>query len=178
MLTPVHRESTRRSRRAGRYHSYRTTNSKRQRRVTPAGRPGPQPTRPSRVSHAASEPSTPPAPTQREQSGERRRRESPAGAPMWGSLVSMLRRWPLDLGVPSLAALLPSSSAALYAPIRGWWHWRPEERLGEEVRQWPQLVPDVAPVVDTLLWSIISAIESVALLSMVCCFFLFCGCTL
>ncbi|KAG8063615.1 hypothetical protein GUJ93_ZPchr0003g17786 [Zizania palustris] len=95
---------------------------------------------------------------------------------MGGSLVSMLR-WPLDLGVPSLAALLPSSAAAYARPLSGWWHWLPE-RLGEAVRRWPGLVPDVPPVVDAVLWGLVTAIESVALLSMVCCFFLFCGCTL
>ncbi|KAF0914923.1 hypothetical protein E2562_032835 [Oryza meyeriana var. granulata] len=95
---------------------------------------------------------------------------------MGGSLVSMLR-WPPDLGVQSLAALLPSSAYA--APPRGWhWqHWWPE-RLGAAVRRWPELVPDVPPVVDAVLWGLVTAIESVALFSMVCCFFLFCGCTL
>ncbi|XP_040378421.1 uncharacterized protein LOC121053924 [Oryza brachyantha] len=94
---------------------------------------------------------------------------------MGGSLVSMLR-WPPDLGVPSLAALLPSSASYAYAaaPLR-WW--RPE-RLAAAARRWPELVPDVPPVVDAVLWGLVTAVESVALLSMVCCFFLFCGCTL
>ncbi|BAS83885.1 uncharacterized protein [Oryza sativa Japonica Group] len=100
---------------------------------------------------------------------------------MGGSLVSMLR-WPPDLGVPSLAALLPSSAAGHYAgapALRGWhWqHWWPE-RLGSAVRRWPELVQDFSPVVDAVLWGLVTAIESVALFSMVCCFFLFCGCTL
>ncbi|BAF11844.1 hypothetical protein OsI_11290 [Oryza sativa Indica Group] len=88
---------------------------------------------------------------------------------MGGSLVSMLR-WPPDLGVPSLAALLPSSAAGHYAgapALRGWhWqHWWPE-RLGSAVRRWPELVQDFSPVVDAVLWGLVTAIESVALFSM------------
>ncbi|KAL5210427.1 hypothetical protein ABZP36_006050 [Zizania latifolia] len=174
MLTPVHRESTRRSRRAGTPATELQIASGRDTLHRQAA-PGPNP--PVRQGSAAPPASHRPIDAHTAGTvGERRRRERPAGAPMWGSLVSMLR-WPPDLGAPSLAALLPSSSAALYAPLRGWWHWRPE-RLGETVRQWPQLVPDVPPVVDAVLWGLITAIESVALFSMVCCFFLFCGCTL
>uniref|UniRef100_A0A0E0CZP6 Uncharacterized protein n=1 Tax=Oryza meridionalis TaxID=40149 RepID=A0A0E0CZP6_9ORYZ len=88
---------------------------------------------------------------------------------MGGSLVSMLR-WPPDLGVPSLAALLPSSTAGHYLgapPLRGWhWqHWWPE-RLGSAVRRWPELVQDFPPVVDAVLWGLVTAVESVALFSM------------
>lgn len=54
----------------------------------------------------------------------------------------------------------------------------PLERLGSAVRRWPELVQDFSPVVDAVLWGLVTAIESVALFSMVCCFFLFCGCTL
>ncbi|KAJ0014224.1 hypothetical protein Pint_19565 [Pistacia integerrima] len=31
--------------------------------------------------------------------------------------------------------------------------------------------------VDDVLWSLVTAVESVALVSMLCFFFLFCGCT-
>ncbi|CAI0551783.1 unnamed protein product [Linum tenue] len=33
-------------------------------------------------------------------------------------------------------------------------------------------------IVDELVWSLVSAVESVALVSMLCFFFLFCGCTI
>ncbi|AED95825.1 transmembrane protein [Arabidopsis thaliana] len=33
-------------------------------------------------------------------------------------------------------------------------------------------------IVDDLLWSFVSIIESLAITATVCCFFLFCGCTL
>lgn len=93
---------------------------------------------------------------------------------MGGSLVSMLR-WPPDLGLPSLAGLLPSApNSSTYEFLRGW---RPEQ-LGAAVRRWPELVPDVPLVVDAVLWGVVTAVESVALVSMMCCFFLFCGCTL
>lgn len=88
-------------------------------------------------------------------------------------------RWPPDLG--SLAALLPSSPSSYAGFLQDrwqWeWHWRPEQ-LGAAVRRWPELVPDVPLVVDAVLWGVITAVESVALVSMMCCFFLFCGCTL
>ncbi|CAM0872922.1 unnamed protein product [Alopecurus aequalis] len=102
---------------------------------------------------------------------------------MAGRLVSMLR-WPPDLGgLPSqLASLLPSTpppSPSYYAFLqeRLQWDWRPEQ-LSAAVRRWPELVPDVPFVVDSVLWGFITAVESVALVSMMCCFFLFCGCTL
>ncbi|KAL2490154.1 Uncharacterized protein Adt_25999 [Abeliophyllum distichum] len=33
-------------------------------------------------------------------------------------------------------------------------------------------------IVDTVVWSVVSAVESVALVSFLCFFFVFCGCTL
>uniref|UniRef100_A0ACD5YPJ0 Uncharacterized protein n=1 Tax=Avena sativa TaxID=4498 RepID=A0ACD5YPJ0_AVESA len=103
---------------------------------------------------------------------------------MAGRLVSMLR-WPPDLGgLPSQSsALLPSMpprpSSSYYESLqeRLQWDWGPEQ-LGAAVRRWPELVPDVPFVVDAVLWGVITAVESVALVSMVCCFFLCCGCTL
>uniref|UniRef100_A0A0A9G7V1 Uncharacterized protein n=1 Tax=Arundo donax TaxID=35708 RepID=A0A0A9G7V1_ARUDO len=99
---------------------------------------------------------------------------------MGGSLVSMLR-WPPDLGLPSLAALLPSPPALLR--LQGWWQqqWpRPEQlaAAAATARRWPELVRDVPLLVDAALWGVVTAVESVALVSMMCCFFLFCGCTL
>ncbi|CAN4110942.1 unnamed protein product [Withania somnifera] len=46
-------------------------------------------------------------------------------------------------------------------------------------RQWS--LPDLELpfyIVDSIVWSIVSCIESVALVSMLCFFFLFCGCTI
>ena len=89
-------------------------------------------------------------------------------------------RWPPDLGgLPGqLTSLLPSSSDYAFLQERlQWGDWRPEQ-LGAAVRRWPELVPDVPFVVDAVLWGVITAVESVALVSMMCCFFLFCGCTL
>nr|XP_009796219.1 PREDICTED: uncharacterized protein LOC104242818 [Nicotiana sylvestris] len=42
---------------------------------------------------------------------------------------------------------------------------------------WPDLDLPFS-IVDSIVWSIISAVESVALVSMLCFFFLFCGCTI
>jgi hypothetical protein len=39
-------------------------------------------------------------------------------------------------------------------------------------------VRDVPLLVDAALWGVVTAVESVALVSMMCCFFLCCGCTL
>ncbi|KAM3219298.1 hypothetical protein P3S67_019079 [Capsicum chacoense] len=41
---------------------------------------------------------------------------------------------------------------------------------------WPDLDVPIN-IVDSIVWSVISAVESVALVSMLCFFFLFCGCT-
>ncbi|CAL4914108.1 unnamed protein product [Urochloa decumbens] len=93
---------------------------------------------------------------------------------MGGSLVSMLR-WPPDLGLPSLAALLPSPPAHLRVRVQEWW------QLGTAAAaapRWPELVRDVPLLVDAALWGVVTAVESVALVSMMCCFFLCCGCTL
>ncbi|CAD6210936.1 unnamed protein product [Miscanthus lutarioriparius] len=98
---------------------------------------------------------------------------------MGGRLVSMLR-WPPDLGLPSLAALLPSPPVHLRVQVQEWWQWqrsRPEQ-LGAAARRWPELVRDVPLLVDAALWGVVTAVESVALVSMMCCFFLCCGCTL
>lgn len=102
------------------------------------------------------------------------------GGPMGGRLVSVLR-WPPDLGLPSLAALLPSPPAHLRVQVQEWWQWqwsRPDEQLGASARRWPELVRDVPLLVDAALWGVVTAVESVALVSMMCCFFLCCGCTL
>jgi hypothetical protein len=121
-------------------------------------------------------PQRPPAATQDQEERKREtslRRSLPhargAGGAMGGSLVSMLR-WPPDLGLPSLAALLPSPSPPALLRLQGWW----------QAQQWPrsELVRDVPLLLDAALWGVVTAVESVALVSMMCCFFLFCGCTL
>ncbi|EFH41997.1 hypothetical protein ARALYDRAFT_917935 [Arabidopsis lyrata subsp. lyrata] len=33
-------------------------------------------------------------------------------------------------------------------------------------------------IIDDLLWSFVSIVESLAIVTTICCFFLFCGCTL
>ncbi|RLN40021.1 hypothetical protein C2845_PM01G13230 [Panicum miliaceum] len=99
---------------------------------------------------------------------------------MGGSLVSMLR-WPPDLGLPSLAALLPSPPAHLRLRVQEWWQWQwssPEQLGAAAARRWPEVVRDVPLLVDAALWGVVTAVESVALVSMMCCFFLCCGCTL
>ncbi|KAJ8529632.1 hypothetical protein K7X08_036467 [Anisodus acutangulus] len=48
-------------------------------------------------------------------------------------------------------------------------------------RQWSWSWPDLDlpfSIVDSIVWSIISAVESVALVSFLCFFFVFCGCTI
>ncbi|WOG86916.1 hypothetical protein DCAR_0206135 [Daucus carota subsp. sativus] len=69
------------------------------------------------------------------------------------SLPTSLFRWPRLL----LSGFLPS--------------WRPEDIH----RFMPTL--DFS-IIDTLLWSVISALESVAIVFMLCFFYIFCGCTI
>lgn len=98
--------------------------------------------------------------------------------------MSMLR-WPPDMGLPSLAALLPSPPAHIRVQVQEWWQWqwsRPGQ-LGAAAaagvtRRWPEVVRDVPLLVDAALWGVVTAVESVALVSMLCCFYLCCGCTL
>lgn len=71
-----------------------------------------------------------------------------------------------------------------------WWRWRYAEGF-----RWPELefsLPswvfrwrsdwnlnwDLSIVVDDVVWGLVMVVESLALLSMLCYFFLFCGCTL
>ncbi|KAL5700792.1 hypothetical protein ACHQM5_026199 [Ranunculus cassubicifolius] len=51
--------------------------------------------------------------------------------------------------------------------LSSWW--------GPQLFRWPDL--DFS-VVDSICWSFITAFESLALVAMLCFFFLFCGCTL
>lgn len=73
---------------------------------------------------------------------------------------------------PSLVRIQPSfawDTAAAAGPIGSspsrWW-WRPFD-----------LRIDFS-VIDSVLWSVVVAVESVALVSMLCFFFLFCGCNI
>ncbi|XVE89544.1 hypothetical protein DITRI_Ditri20bG0004600 [Diplodiscus trichospermus] len=49
--------------------------------------------------------------------------------------------------------------------------------VSSSIFEWPRLSSFSFSIVDDVLWSLISAFESVALVSMLCFFFLFCGCT-
>ncbi|KAJ9186015.1 hypothetical protein P3X46_005573 [Hevea brasiliensis] len=56
--------------------------------------------------------------------------------------------------------------------------WAPRGVLMSWDPQWFLRWPDLDfSIVDDVVWSLITAFESVALVSMLCFFFLFCGCT-
>ncbi|KAL6560627.1 hypothetical protein OROGR_004186 [Orobanche gracilis] len=78
------------------------------------------------------------------------------------SLVSSFLRWPRLL--PSYLTP-PSWTAGLNVAFRTFEPGRWASRLR---------LPDV----DDVVWSVVSAVESVALVSFLCFFFVFCGCTL
>ncbi|KAI4301693.1 hypothetical protein L6164_034944 [Bauhinia variegata] len=85
---------------------------------------------------------------------------------------------------------------------RGWsrsasWWLEMESLVGSSVMRWPGMVASyITParsfnwslrrwaglmdvsIVDELVWRVVTAFESVALVSMLCFFFLFCGCTI
>jgi hypothetical protein len=44
-------------------------------------------------------------------------------------------------------------------------------------RGWPGLLLD-HPAIDAVFWGVVTVVESVALVAMICAFFLCCGCTL
>ncbi|MQM02344.1 hypothetical protein Taro_035110 [Colocasia esculenta] len=68
---------------------------------------------------------------------------------------SLSRLWPSSL--PDLSSHASSSSR--------WWWRRFDLQLG-------------LAVLDSMLWPVVVAVESVALVSMLCFFFLFCGCSI
>ncbi|KAJ6762557.1 TRANSMEMBRANE PROTEIN [Salix purpurea] len=70
---------------------------------------------------------------------------------LWSSPVSVLRWWPSHLTAN------PSS----------WW-------VTRRLLRWPEL--DFS-IVDDVVWSLVTAFESVALISMLALYLLFCGCT-
>uniref|UniRef100_A0A6N2KE91 Uncharacterized protein n=1 Tax=Salix viminalis TaxID=40686 RepID=A0A6N2KE91_SALVM len=70
---------------------------------------------------------------------------------VWSSPVSVLRWWPSHL------AANPSS----------WW-------VTRRLLRWPEL--DFS-IVDDVVWSLVTAFESVALISMLALYLLLCGCT-
>jgi hypothetical protein len=45
------------------------------------------------------------------------------------------------------------------------------------LRGWPGLLLD-HPAIDAVFWGVVTVVESVALVAMICAFFLCCGCTL
>ncbi|KAJ6694444.1 hypothetical protein OIU85_005156 [Salix viminalis] len=70
---------------------------------------------------------------------------------LWSSPVSVLRWWPAHLTAN------PSS----------WW-------VTRRLLRWPEL--DFS-IVDDVVWSLVTAFESVALISMLALYLLLCGCT-
>lgn len=95
----------------------------------------------------------------RESERESRERESTEMA--WG--WSMLRWLELEFTPPLSIFRWPELVSSYFSP-----------RWSSRGFRWPDL--DFS-VVDSVLWSLVTAFESVALISMLCFFFLFCGCT-
>ncbi|KDP23373.1 hypothetical protein JCGZ_23207 [Jatropha curcas] len=79
----------------------------------------------------------------------------------YSSLRSSIFRWPAQL-------MSSSYLSPRWTPI-GVLNWDPQRFL-----RWPELN---FSIIDDVMWSLITAFESVALVSMLCFFFLFCGCT-
>ncbi|CAL1397481.1 unnamed protein product [Linum trigynum] len=76
-------------------------------------------------------------------------------------------RWPeLGLSLPLSSLRWPEFDFA-YLRTGTWWWWSQPSPL-----RWLEFS------IDEILWSLATAVESVALVSMLCYFFLFCGCTL
>ncbi|KAF4347242.1 hypothetical protein F8388_009885 [Cannabis sativa] len=73
----------------------------------------------------------------------------------WSAFRSTIFRWPDSMA--SRWDLLGGNSNRQWQLLRGW---------------------DALTIVDDVVWKVIMAVESVALASMLCFFFLFCGCTL
>ncbi|XP_021898704.1 uncharacterized protein LOC110815294 [Carica papaya] len=65
-----------------------------------------------------------------------------------------------------------SGFAWRWLPRTGFTEWNP----GRYLRWWPESNV-LSMVVDDVMWRVVTAFESVALVSMLCFFFLFCGCT-
>ncbi|KAJ9180351.1 hypothetical protein P3X46_008609 [Hevea brasiliensis] len=76
----------------------------------------------------------------------------------YSSLWSSMFRWPQFMSFSYLSLR--------WAPVLNW--------DAQMFLRWPEL--DFT-ILDDVVWSLITAFESVALVSMLCFFFLFCGCT-
>ncbi|KAL7157636.1 hypothetical protein ABFS83_02G090700 [Erythranthe nasuta] len=74
------------------------------------------------------------------------------------SLSASLFRWP-----PLFASYLTPPPIWSWSSTLDPGRWAPHLRL---------------PEVDDVIWSVVSAVESVALVSFLCFFFVFCGCTI
>ncbi|TKY52316.1 hypothetical protein E2542_SST23836 [Spatholobus suberectus] len=78
-------------------------------------------------------------------------------------MASTFRRAMWEL---SSVSAWPETLASYISP---WWSPR-------RLLRWSGLMS--VSIVDELLWGVVTAFESVALVSMLCFFFLFCGCTI
>ncbi|KAJ4825102.1 hypothetical protein Tsubulata_016814 [Turnera subulata] len=86
----------------------------------------------------------------------------------WWWLSTSAFRWLRGVDLVSYS-YIPSSAAG----ILQWW---PAQHLASP-RRWPEMAADLSVLVDDVVWGVVTAVESVALVSMLCFFFLFCGCT-
>ncbi|CAN0855276.1 hypothetical protein LINGRAHAP2_LOCUS6167 [Linum grandiflorum] len=82
-----------------------------------------------------------------------------------------MRRWwvywyPSYFRWPELGLSLPTSSFRWPDLDFSWQRW------SQPSLQWLEFS------IDEVLWSLVTAVESIALVTMLCYFFLFCGCTL
>ncbi|ESQ32194.1 hypothetical protein EUTSA_v10005279mg [Eutrema salsugineum] len=77
-------------------------------------------------------------------------------------MPSAIRWWPIHISSSGSEPMLFSGGG--YEGWR-WLSWRRPE------------LSFLSVVVDDVLWKVVTAFESVALVSMLCFFFLFCGCT-
>ncbi|MQM09620.1 hypothetical protein Taro_042495 [Colocasia esculenta] len=94
--------------------------------------------------------------------------------------------WGRFLGVSALTRSVSRSVSRVWPPELGLSSSGPGTRTGTTTfllslrRRWPSL--DLhrlrLSLVDSVLWPLVVAVESVALASMLCFFFLFCGCNI
>lgn len=107
---------------------------------------------------------------------------------MGNSLLSTTRRWPSGLrfsaawsAVCLFLSTNLSESVVVLSGLR--WPfdlclsglWSAISGAGDSGFRWRAVT---AEAIDEVAWALVTVLESVALVSMLCCFFLFCGCSL
>ncbi|KAJ0014226.1 hypothetical protein Pint_19567 [Pistacia integerrima] len=78
----------------------------------------------------------------------------------------------LGNGTPLVELITSIQMKRNFPVVMAWGRWATSKAI-----QWGQMFTVSELGVDDVVWSLVTAVESVALVSMLCFFFLFCGCT-